>query len=148
MHVRLLPHYISGFENDDLDVCKKIYEKCKNKEQVTLIVTGSLKEFKDELNVLDLHISSKMHPTILATSNFIPAISVAYDHKQIGFYKNLGLRVMAVNLKELTFENLREELDYVWFNRAEIKKELEVKVPELQRSISNSMREAVMKCLS
>jgi hypothetical protein len=51
-------------------------------------------------------------------------------------------------LKELTFENLREELDYAWFNRAEIKKELEVKVPELQKSIYNSMREAVTKCLS
>ncbi len=147
MKVRLLPHYVSGFENDDLDISKQIFEKCSNKDKVTIITTASLKAFKTELNALDLHISSKMHPTILATSNLIPAISVAYDHKQIGFYQNFGLEGMAVQLKGLTFEGLREELDYVWTNRVSIRNKLEEKVPALQQSIFASMREAVEKCV-
>jgi len=147
MHVHLLPHYVSGFENDDLDICNKIYEQCKNKNLISIIVTDNLKEFKNQLNVLDLHISSKMHLTILATSNFIPAISIAYDHKQIGFYQNFGLEGMAIKLKGLTYEGFRDELDFVWSNRSEIKNELEKKVPALQNSIFNSMKLAIEKCL-
>ena len=147
MEVRLLPHYVSGFENDDLDISKKIYEKCSNKDNVVIITTESLKTFKNELNSLDLHISSKMHPTILATSNLIPAISVAYDHKQIGFYNNFNLEGMAIPLKGLTYEDLRDVFDYVWTNRIRIRKTLEEKVPALQQSIFASMREAVTKCL-
>jgi colanic acid/amylovoran biosynthesis protein len=147
MYIHLLPHYVSGFENDDLDICKKIYAQCNKKDYIKLIVSENLKIFKNELNGLDLHISSKMHPTILATSNFIPAISIAYDHKQIGFYQNFGLEGMAINLKGLTYEDLKNELDFVWQNRAKIKQQLEEKVPAIQGSILNSMKHAVEKSL-
>jgi polysaccharide pyruvyl transferase WcaK-like protein len=147
MHVNLLPHYVSGFETDDLEICKRIYEKCVNKNLVTIIVTDNLKEFKNEIDVLDLHISSKMHPTVLATSNSIPAISIVYDHKQIGFYQNFGLEGMSVNLKSLTFEGLRDELDFVWLNRVKIKQKLDEKVPALQKSIFETMKYTVEKCL-
>ena len=89
-----------------------------------------------------------MHPTILATSNSIPAISVAYDHKQIGFYQNFGLEGMAINLKGLTFNKLRDELDFVWLNRIQITKKLEEKVPKIQKSILDSMNLAVKNCLN
>jgi colanic acid/amylovoran biosynthesis protein len=143
LHVHLLPHYVSGFENDDLEISKKIYGCVKNKEYVSIIITGSLHEFKEELNQLELHISSKMHPTILATSNFIPAISVAYDHKQIGFYKNLDIEGMIVDLKKLKYDDFVHEIDLAWSTRNQLESKLKEKVPMLQKRILNSMKYAI-----
>ncbi len=63
--VVFIPHYISGFPHDDLDVSKLILDKMKNKHQAKIVIADGVKEFKMYLDQMDMIISSKMHPAIL-----------------------------------------------------------------------------------
>lgn len=142
-NVFFLPHYISGFEYDDFEISKLILENMKNKEHVSILKIGSLEEFKLLINQMDLLISSKMHPAVLAVSGYVPAITIVYDHKQTGFFKDLGMSEYAVRLQDASGKELFCKIASAWSEREKMKALLAARVPKMQDRLKKAIIKAV-----
>ena len=115
----------------------------EKKDRASITVVEDLDEFKHRINNMTIVISSKMHPAVLGVSGFVPTLCVAYDHKQIGFFNNLGMPECLVEIGNISSEALVDILDHIWTNKESIKTELNVKIPELQQIIRNTMEESL-----
>jgi polysaccharide pyruvyl transferase WcaK-like protein len=142
-HVYFLPHYISGFEYDDFEISKMILDNMKNKEDVRILRVGSLENFKLLINQMDLLISSKMHPAVLAASGYVPVISIVYDHKQVGFFKDLELSEFAMHLQDVTGNELFSKISLAWSEKEKIKGLLAARVPKMQERIKKAVIKAI-----
>ncbi len=140
-----LPHYISGFKLDDLEVSKLIWRNMKKRKHAIIIQVNNVGEFKSLLEKLDILISSKMHPAVLGVSSFIPTLCIAYDHKQWGLFTHLGMKEAVINIQEASKETIFSKISLIWENREEIKNLLQKKVPVLQRNTENSIKKALIR---
>jgi polysaccharide pyruvyl transferase WcaK-like protein len=137
--VVFLPHYISDFSDDDLQLSKKILDKMKNSSKAQITEIERVEDFKSQISQTDLIVSSKMHPAVLAVSAFVPVLCIAYDNKQIGFLSDLDLSDCVIRLDELTKDLLSMKIDHVYNNREKITKLLRKNVPEKQKNIRDSV---------
>lgn len=142
--VFLLPHFVSGFKQDDMELCKQILGEMKNNDQVEIFVAKTVEEFKSFINNMDMIISSKMHPAIFAASGYVPTLSIAYDHKQIGFFQRLGMEEYVISIRMITGNALLFKISQVWNNRVSIRKTLMKKIPILQRNIEMAIRKSIL----
>ena len=147
LDIILMPHYITGFQFDDLEVSQMIHERMHQKDKAKIIKVDTLDEFKHRLNDMTMLISSKMHPAVLGVSGFIPTICIAYDHKQIGFFNNLGMPECVVEISRVSSTKLKEMIDYVWQNKEPIKNSLKEKIPVLQTGIREAMENTLFSLL-
>ena len=116
-----LPHYVSGFRYDDLEISELIRSKLERPIEAEIINTRTLAEFKSILDQADFVLSSKMHPAVLAASSFVPTLYVAYDNKQLGFFQSLGMpKDCAILISEINEELLFSGIEKVWSSRKEL----------------------------
>lgn len=146
--VVFLPHYVSGFRNDDLEVCGRILQNMKNKNRARIVNVDTVEEFKSLLDRMDLVISSKMHPAVLAVSGHVPTLCIAYDHKQIGFFEQLGMTDCVLPVSDISFERLSSSIDYVWNRKDEIRALLKERIPALQNEIRKAVKQLLNTLLS
>ncbi len=146
--VVLLPHYVSGFKYDDLEISRLVLGRMRNAAHAKICEVGSLEEFKSAISRMDMVVSSKMHPVVLASSSFVPTVSITYDHKQTGFALSLGLGDCVVPLREVSRERLLSRIQYVWKNREEIRSRLKAQVPEMQKNVRESIRRVLVRSLT
>ena len=138
-YVIFLPHYVSGFPNDDLEVSKSIMKLMRNKDKATIYEAPTVEDFKHALDSMDLVISSKMHPAVFAISGFIPTICIAYDQKQTGFFQLLGLDGCIILIRDFSAEKLLKKISEVWSRREEIRGLLKEKVPVLEENLGEAI---------
>jgi colanic acid/amylovoran biosynthesis protein len=132
--VVIVPHVIDPRKNDDRwvadDVCKLIPNKLK---VISIKEDYTPEELKGIIGHCDLFIGARMHATIASTSMLVPTIGIAYSHKIYGIVgEMLGQKEYILDVKELTYESLISRIDEVWKNREKIKKQLEIKVPQVK----------------
>jgi colanic acid/amylovoran biosynthesis protein len=142
-NVVFLPHYVSGFEYDDLEICGLILHQMKNRDHARIVNVSSIDEFKSSLNHMDMIITSKMHPGVLGVSEYVPTLSIAYDHKQTGFFRQLGMADCAIHINDASSEVMMSKIDFIWKERKRIAASLRTRVPELQEGIKKAVREAL-----
>jgi len=145
--VCFFPHFLTGFENDDFEVSKLVKGKMKNGDRARVFRIDSLDEFKLCLEQMELLISSKMHPMVLATSGYVPTVCIAYDHKQTGFLRDLGLTEYLIDLKDVDSETIVSKVGKVVENRKDIVALLKDKIPVLQEDVKSAMREVLRPSL-
>jgi polysaccharide pyruvyl transferase WcaK-like protein len=141
--ILFLPHYVGEFKNDDLFVSKLILDKMRNKPHAKIILAKSISEFKQYLNQVDLVISSKMHPAILASSGFVPTLCIAYDHKQTAFFQNLGMLNNVLDIRQISYEKLLSKIISVWESKAVLEEKLRTEIPKWQRNIKMNIERVV-----
>lgn len=141
-HILFLPHYVSGFHFDDFEISQMIFDKMKHKNRANILNLLSASELSIVLKRAAMVITSKMHPAVLATSNYVPTVCVAYDQKQIGYFQQLDMIkcVMSVNESPLKLQN---QIEYVWSNRARIRASLEKKIPVMQANVRRAVKRAL-----
>jgi polysaccharide pyruvyl transferase WcaK-like protein len=143
--VAFLPHYISGFSGDDLEISRKIVEKMRHKEHTKIIVTDNVPEFKALLNQMSMVISSKMHPAILAVSAFVPVLSIVYDHKQTGFFQRLDMTNCTLDISMVSAERLTSKIEATWSQQAQLTSALAQQIPLWQKNVRYVMKQVVAK---
>jgi len=143
LSVVFLPHYVSGFRYDDLEVCELILLQMKNKNHAKIVNAGNVQDFKSFLDQMDMVISSKMHPAVLATSGYVPTLCIAYDHKQTGFFEGLGMVDCVLDVRNVSSETLSSVIDCVWNKKDAIRDLLKERVPALQKDIRKATRQAI-----
>lgn len=141
--VVLLPHYVSGFRYDDLEVCKSILREMRNKNRVRIISTNIVDEFKLFLGHMDMIISSKMHPAILGASGFVPVLCIAYDHKQTGFFERLNMAECVFDIRMFSYDELLSKIDYVWTRNDQLRALLKEHIPTWQKDVEGAIRQAI-----
>jgi polysaccharide pyruvyl transferase WcaK-like protein len=143
-NVYFFPHYISGFEFDDLDVSKIVFSRMKHSDKAAIFKIDSLDEFKLSLEKMDLLLSSKMHPMVLGMSGYVPTVCIAYDHKQTGFLKDLELEECLVHLSEVKSETIVSKIKYASDHREEIINRLKLQIPVRQEGVKDAIRNALL----
>jgi len=133
--VIFLPHYVRGFEYDDFEVCELIIRNMKKKDKTRIMNLTDVEDFKAFVDQMDMIISSKMHPAVLAASGYVPTVCVAYDQKQVGFFEQLEISDCIISICELSSETLLNKIDYVWNNKGDIRNRLKMSVPVLQKNL-------------
>ncbi len=141
--VVFLPHYTSGFKHDDLEICRLIFAQMENQHAARIVNVDQVEEFRSLLGQMDLVVSSKMHPAVLAVSRCVPTLCIAYDHKQIGFFKQLDLSTCLLHFHDVSDERLSAKIDEMWRGRDEIRASLRVRVPQLQQDVKQAIRHAL-----
>jgi polysaccharide pyruvyl transferase WcaK-like protein len=134
-----LPHYISGFKHDDLDVSKSIIAKMKNANQAQIVKTENVTEFCGLLNQMDMVISSKMHPAILAVIGFVPVLCISYDHKQTAFFQRLNMSECILNIRDVSYDRLASKIDDTWNRRTSLEKSLKIQIPKWQKNVKTNI---------
>jgi colanic acid/amylovoran biosynthesis protein len=142
-NIVLLPHYITGFDYDDLEISRLVRSEMKNQDRVRVIEVGNLDDFKSYLDDMDIIVSSKMHPAVLGISGCVPVVCIAYDHKQIGFFDGFGLGEFVIDIKEVSCGILISKIERVWNERAKIADLLRVRVPEMKSDVKKAMTSAL-----
>ena len=145
--VIFLPHYVSGFKYDDLEITKMIRGKMRHSDRASILNARSVEDFKSLIDNVDILVSSKMHPCVLAASSYVPSLCVAYDHKQTGFFSSLGMSQDVISLHGVTSEKLYEKIVDLWDRKDERKEYLKTRVPLLQAQVRKSITEALLTAL-
>jgi polysaccharide pyruvyl transferase WcaK-like protein len=143
--VVFLPHYISGFSDDDFDVSMSILEKMKNKNRTKIIKTTSVGEFKLLLDQMDMVVSSKMHPAVLAATGYVPIVCIAYDHKQTAFFERLNMIDCTLNIRNVTFESLLFTMEKTWNQRTALQASLRLQIPQWQKDVNSVIKTIVTR---
>jgi polysaccharide pyruvyl transferase WcaK-like protein len=141
--VVLMPHYVSGFHFDDMEISKLIKDNMKNRDKVQIVSTSGVDEFKRLANRMDIILSSKMHPAILGASGYVPILCVAYDHKQTGFFQRLDMVDCIVDIREISSQSLFSKIEYVWIRRKQLKESLENKIPACQSHLRRTLKKII-----
>lgn len=142
-HVVFLPHYISGFEFDDLEVCRRILALMKNRDGIRIIATDAAEEYKSYLDQMDMIVSSKMHPAVLGVTGYVPIVCIAYDHKQTGFFERLNMIDCVLDIRSTSAERLTRKIEDVWSLRHQLRESLKKQIPMWQEHV----REAIGRTL-
>lgn len=137
--VVFLPHYVSGFANDDLDVCRRITDGMRNKDHVRVVNVDTFEEFKEILGHCDLVVSSRMHSSVAAVLEEVPTVCIAYDQKQIGFFQQLELTECLISLSELSSERLVKKIIDIQDNAKEIVRKMTLRIPVLQEDLRQAI---------
>ena len=143
--VVFLPHYVSGFQDDDLKVSKRILQWMRNKDRARIVELGSVEEFKAMLEFADMVISSKMHPAVLATSGYVPTVCITYDQKQVGYFSSLGLDECVILVHDVSCDSLLLKIGYVWDNREAIISTLKRRIPFLRANVREAIKNSLGK---
>jgi polysaccharide pyruvyl transferase WcaK-like protein len=147
-NILLLPHYITGFEYDDLEMSRLIRSEMKNQDRIKLIEVENLDDFKSYLTDMHIIISSKMHPAVLGISGCVPTICIAYDHKQTSFFDGLDMADFIIDIKAVSCEKLISKIERIWKERDKIADMLRVRVPEMKRDVKEAMTLALTPYLT
>jgi polysaccharide pyruvyl transferase WcaK-like protein len=118
--------------SDDIAMCQMIIARMKNTHCAKIIITDNVDEYESLIRRLKLLITTRMHPSIIATRNFLPFISIIYDHKQVGFLQQVGLKTFSIPISKISHANLKLTINKVIQSYDEIKETLKSRVPKLQ----------------
>jgi polysaccharide pyruvyl transferase WcaK-like protein len=148
VNIILLPHYITGFKDDDFAICECILSRMKRKDRAKIIRVDTVDEFSSVLSHMDVLISSKMHPAVLAVAAFVPSLYISYDHKQTGFFEQLDMLNYTIDIREISRHKILSKMDSIWSNRQKIRNSLINNVPILQQNVKKAIKEAISPFLN
>ena len=92
-------------------------------------------EVKQLIWNFDFFIGTRMHSNIFATSMGIPTIAIAYEKKTNGIMHTVNLDDYVLEMKSLTFEDLKKISNIQLKNEKEIRKKLEIRIKEIRKEI-------------
>jgi polysaccharide pyruvyl transferase WcaK-like protein len=139
VRVIFLPLEITGRKNDDYSFCKLILEKMRNSAFAEIVKTKSLEDFSARVSQSELMLSSRMHPTVMASSCRVPVVVITYDYKQLGLMEQLDLDSYVIDINKVAYENLMWTMEKAWKNRRFIREHLEMQIPILQSKIKHTI---------
>lgn len=136
--------------SDDHIMCKTVYDRAKNKDRITLLDKSknyTPNQLKAVANECELFIGARMHANIGALSNCVPVVAVSYSHKTQGIMDFCGLGSQVVDVFEINMDQFKEMIKTSWDKRAELKKDLENRMPGIKEEIRSELDQILRKNL-
>jgi polysaccharide pyruvyl transferase WcaK-like protein len=83
--------------------------------------------------MVDFCVASRYHPQIFATTQAVPGLFIAYEHKQLGYLRLLGLERYLFDIRRLDAAAMKRAIDEALQRRGELSAMLHTRIPQLQR---------------
>jgi coenzyme F420-reducing hydrogenase beta subunit/polysaccharide pyruvyl transferase WcaK-like protein len=134
--VAIIPHSIRPHtekrKNNDLPICKLIYEKVKNKDK-TILVEEELnpRELRVLIGESNLFVGSRFHSMVSSLAMEVPTLVVGWSHKYKEVLDMFELADYAFSHKLLTTEKLIEEFNKLEKKQKEIREKITRNLPEV-----------------
>lgn len=127
-HVVLLP-----FSNSkaDRNLHEAVYQHMRNSGRAALADNLPARDAADVLRQAGLVVGMRLHSLIVATSNFIPALGIAYDDKVRHYMDSIGMQDYTLSLTDVRSSYLKEKTDALLGNRAQVAAQLGAAIPAL-----------------
>jgi colanic acid/amylovoran biosynthesis protein len=96
----------------------------------------------------DMFIASRYHPGIFASSAGVPGVCIYYEHKALGFMRQLGLEELAFDIRNLDAQELIHAADRVMSDGDALRAHIEERLPGLvatARRTTDLMRDLLPK---
>jgi colanic acid/amylovoran biosynthesis protein len=142
--VMLIPHVFGSSSENDLDACNHIFELLQERYGTKIGILRGLQEYGEVKHVVgkcDFFIGSRMHACIGALSQCVPAVSIAYSDKFIGVMEMVGVEDLVVDPRGLDEEQILAAVDVLFHRRAELRRELEARMPMVKQTIQGVLRD-------
>jgi len=138
--VLLVPHVIpEDFEvENDYIACKKVWQSLSPAEQENVIVLDGgydQNQIKYLIGLCDFFMGARMHSTIAALSQCVPAVGMAYSKKFAGVFKTAGVEECVVDMREMGGDVVVEKVREIYEKREEIRRRLEKVTPRVKRTV-------------
>jgi polysaccharide pyruvyl transferase WcaK-like protein len=132
--------------SDDRVMNQMIMARMKNKH-TKIIITDDVDEYESLVRRLKLLITTRMHPSIIAARNFVPFISIIYDHKQVGFLLQTRLIALSIPLDKISYDNLKLKISEVIQNYNNVKETLKSTVSRLQDMQTTKLLHSILNLI-
>jgi polysaccharide pyruvyl transferase WcaK-like protein len=138
--VVLVPHVLPRnfpVEND-LEACKALVQSLPAETRQKVIVldgTYDQSEVKYLIGLCDFFMGARMHSTIAALSQCVPAVAMAYSKKFAGVFQTAGMEDCVVDMRTLSDEDVVQKITEIYANSDAVRARLEKIVPHIKRQV-------------
>lgn len=139
-YVLLVPHVIPDnmpVEND-LDACKAVWDSLTEdiKERV-IVADGQYdqNEIKYIIGLCDFFLGARMHATIAALSQCIPAVGMAYSKKFAGVFETVGVEGCVVDMRTLNDQEILSRIQELYGAMMTTRQTLKSTIPIAQQKV-------------
>ena len=134
--------YAAGdYDRSDPDIGKTFRNRMNNPGALKIVEREyPVQVLKGMYGRMDLVVSTRMHPTILASAMKVPVIALAYEYKGVEVLNALGLGEYAVSLKDATADDVIALARKALAEKETIAGHLEERIPEIQRQALEAAR--------
>jgi polysaccharide pyruvyl transferase WcaK-like protein len=142
----LIPHVFGEDTETDSLACEKIFAELGAEFEGRLgTVRGryNQNEIKWIIGQCDFFIGSRMHACIAATSQAVPAVSVAYSDKFIGVMKTIGVESLVADPRKMNSDEILQHVDRHFLERDQIRRQLEQTMPLVKKSILDTISQGI-----
>lgn len=127
--VLLVPHVIpEGFPvENDLDACRKIWQTLPAADRSRVVVLDGgydQNEIKYLISLCDFFLGARMHATIAALSQFVPAVGMAYSKKFTGVFQTVGVESCVADMRQLDEQAMLRKVMDVYEKRQDVRAQL------------------------
>lgn len=119
----------------DVSITRELMARIKPRRHQALLSNAEHNhyEVKAALGKLSLLAGMRLHCMILSSSELTPVIGLAYQPKIHHYYETLGLSEYSLDFADFSEEALTRHLLNGWEHRADIRRRLGKRIPELKR---------------
>jgi colanic acid/amylovoran biosynthesis protein len=144
-HVILVPHVLGSDEKSESDViaCREIYRETEQGLRANLHLIEEdydQHELKALIGRCDFFLGSRMHACIAALSQSVPAVGLSYSRKFRGVFESVGMKELAIDLREHDENSIVPLVDRIYERRPELRAQLEAKMPTVRASVLELFR--------
>ncbi len=137
----LVPHVIPSDKDsveNDYHVCRLLLDQMPEDlaDRIRVIEPGlDAGETKYLIGQCDFFVGARMHATIAALSQMVPAVGLAYSDKFTGVFETAGVPDCVVDMRQLSETQVLECLDSIYQDRMRIRQRLQLQIPAVQESV-------------
>ena len=138
--VLLVPHVIPQdmpVEND-LAACKAVWDQLpKEIQEKVIVIDGQYdqNEIKYLIGQCDFFLGARMHATIAALSQSIPAVGMAYSKKFAGVFETVNMADYVVDMRALNESECLGRISELYQARAAARMKLTKTIPAAQQKV-------------
>lgn len=136
--VLILPHVIDQCAENDMGVCREIWQRQAGKYggRLHLLTEGcDQSQLKHLIGQCDFLFGSRMHACIGALSQGIPGVGIAYSAKFHGVFDGAGVADLAVDARQLSAEELLGRCLELLRQREAIRRRLAAQIPVVRAQL-------------
>lgn len=143
--VLLIPHVVPenfAIENDR-EACRGVWQTLPpNIREKTIVLDGCYdqNQVKYFVGLCDFFMGARMHATIAALSQCIPAAGMAYSRKFAGVFQTAGMEKAVVDLCVCPTEKAFEQIRTLYEQRTTLQSDLRERIPEMKQQILTLFR--------
>jgi polysaccharide pyruvyl transferase WcaK-like protein len=130
-----VPLLFISTQHHDVDITKKVMRKISSTNPIGLIsnTTCNHRDIKGVLSRLSMLCAMRLHAMILATSELVPTVGIAYQPKCEYYFRSLDLDDYMLTFSNFTVNSLTDHILRGWTERKTITSRLNSNIPILKQ---------------